>query len=145
MNLTQVHRRRVFKMPPAGMLLFPTFSPKIVAILSHFLRDISNPNKGYSTQIDTFIIPRGTIICPEAAEQIQYILNSALLLVRLQSHQSIMAADLRIPPMYLNWEYSSFLRNPLMEDSSKNPLHSHSNALAESANLQQADVGVTVA
>ena len=40
---------------------------------------------------------------------------------------------------------ADFLRNPQMTDSSKNQTHSHRKALAESANPQPADFGVTVA
>ena len=54
--------------------------------------------------------------------------------------------DLLILPNLLFYENATdFFENPPFADSSKTLLHSHRNALAESANPQPADVGVTVA
>ena len=47
--------------------------------------------------------------------------------------------------MHFNGKGVDFLRNLPLEDSSKNPLHSHRNALVESANPQPADFDVTLA
>ena len=60
--------------------------------------------------------------------------------VRLQSHQNLLAADLRIQPMHLYGNAADFLRNLPFADSYKNVLHSHRNALAESANPQPAEI-----
>ena len=61
------------------------------------------------------------------------------------SHTKIMlAADLRILPMHFNENAADFLWNPPFADSTKNLLHSHWKALAESTNPQPAGFGVIV-